>query len=202
MKLFLPIILVLFFVIGFLIVRPQKLIQDTIIQKVDCGEDCIETIKEEVAKAVTKITPLPAPSVIVERQTQVVTQTTTQNPVTQIIPLGGSFSTTSSEWTNIPGSEATLNLKKDYGENATISFQISLKVPGGNGEVSARLYDTTNNLAVYGSEIKTTNNTEFKSVSSGNLILWAGYNTYRIQIKSSNSNEVTATGGGLKVVAK
>lgn len=202
MKLFLPIILVLLFAVGFLIVRPQKLVQDTIIQKVDCGEDCIETIKEEVAKAVTKITPLPAPSVIVERQTQVVTQTTIQNSVTQIIPLGGSFSTTSSEWTNIPGSEATLNLKKDYGENATISFQISLKVPGGNGEVSARLYDTTNNLAVYGSEIKTTNNTEFKSVSSGNLILWAGYNTYRIQIKSSNSNEVTATGGGLKVVAK
>lgn len=201
-KIILPVILVALFVWGFTFGRDtlKKIsipasIREIVVEntKETCDEECKKIIQEEVAKAISSA------SVKTKELTKVPTTPTSQ---TSYINLGGTYSTTSASWVDVPGSEATLNLKKDYGEGAQVSFQGSLKVTDGNGQAQARLYDSTNSMAVYGSEISTSNNSSYQSVSSGNLNLWDGYNTYKVQIKSSNSKEITFTGGGLKIVTR
>ena len=118
---------------------------------------------------------------------------------TTYIPLSGSFSTTSTDWYDLQGVEAYIDLEKEYGKGATVSWEGSLKVAHGNGQAFARLFDTTHGIAVSGSEISTTNNSDLKLVTSGNLNLWAGRNLYRVQIKSLNSFEVTYGGGKIKI---
>src|SRR3990172_4713127 len=166
---------------------PQTITQlkEVQLQPVDeCGDECRKTIDEEVARAVatisasTKVTNLPSNQTSLKGQTS-------------YISLSGPFTTTATDWINLNGVEAYIDLEKEYGKGATVSWESSLKVAHGNGQAFARLFDVTHGIAVSGSEISTTNNADSKLVTSGNLNLWAGRNLYRVQIKSLNSFEVT-----------
>lgn len=197
-KILLPIILIAIFIAGFLFVKGNlenlkipTSIKEIVVSKTGCDDECKKSIQEEVEKAIAKIpTTLPK---------SVVTQRPDINLRTQIIPLGGSYSTIAAAWVDVSGSEVTFNVEKDYGGKAAVSFHASLKIADGNGQTLARLYDSTHAMAVFGSEISTANNLDYQSVSSGNLSLWSGYNTYKVQIKSPNSKEVSYTGGGIKI---
>lgn len=200
-KLFLLVILIAIFVAGFSLTQGylRKLnipasIKEIIVNKENCNDECKKLIKEEVEKAIAKI-PSVSPKSVLTQKSGIVSQT-------QIISLGGSYSTTSASWVDVPGSEATFNIEKDYSKNAQVSFQASLKIRDGNGQTFARLYDSTHAMAIFGSEISTTNNSDFQSISSRNLNLWSGYNTYKVQIKSPNSKEMVYTGGGIKIIVK
>ena len=174
---------------------PQTITQlkEVQLQPVDeCGDECRKTIDEEVARAVatisasTKVTNLPSNQTSLKGQTS-------------YISLSGPFTTTATDWINLNGVEAYIDLEKEYGKGATVSWESSLKVAHGNGQAFARLFDVTHGIAVSGSEISTTNNADSKLVTSGNLNLWAGRNLYRVQIKSLNSFEVTFGEGRVKI---
>lgn len=174
--------------------KPEKVINQTInttetvqgenkIEYIDkCGEDCKKQIEEIVLKN-TK-------------------PTETVKTVSQIayIPISGSISTTSSTWYDAPGTDFYLDLSKNYSKNATVTWEVSLKVAHGNGTAYARLYDVTHNITVNGSEISLTNNPNLTQVYSQNLSFWAGNNLYRVQLKSLNTFEVTFGSGRLKIV--
>ena len=159
-----------------------------------CGEACEKKIEEEVSRAIatisasTRTTTPPS-----------TTTTTTTKKSTDYITLNGPVSTTSTQWVDIPGVEVYLDLVKDYGKTATASWEGSLKVAHANGQAYARLFDVTNGRAVDGSEISTSNNADYKLVSSGNVSFWAGNNLYRLQLKSLNSFEVTFLSGRIKI---
>lgn len=140
-------------------------------------------------------TPLPAATPIASTQT---TTTTTQKQ-TSFITMGATSTTTSTDWIDVPGSEVYIDLANDYSKSAYVTFSATLKVAHGNGQAFARVYDATNNIAVSGSELSTTNNMDEKQVTSGSLNLWSGNNLYKIQIKSLNSFEVTYVSGRLKI---
>ncbi|KKU10356.1 MAG: hypothetical protein UX13_C0014G0014 [Candidatus Woesebacteria bacterium GW2011_GWB1_45_5] len=197
-KILLPVILIALFVAGFVFVqdRLKKInipasIREIVVSKSECDDECKKIIREEVDKAIATLS--------ATAKTQTITYKTTANPQTQFIPLDGSYSTISTSWVDVPGTDVSFDIAKDYDAGAKVSWETSLKVAHGNGQAYARLYDSTHGIAVSGSEITTTDNVDYKSVSSGNLNLWSGRNTYKVQVKSLNSFEVFYTGGKIRV---
>lgn len=171
-----------------------KELKEVQIQSVDeCGQKCKETIDEEIAKVVATI------SAGTTSKSQTQTPTTSLKGQTSYISLSGPFTTTATDWYDLKGVEAYIDLEKEYGKAAAVSWEASLKVAHGNGAAFARLFDVTHGIAVSGSEISTVNNVDSKLVTSGNLNLWAGRNLYRVQIKSLNSFEVTFGEGRVKI---
>src|SRR3972149_4290271 len=115
-----------------------------------CGESCLAAIKSEVAKEVAKITPAPA---------KVTTNTVTaKTSGTTYIPMGTSYESTSTDWYTLNDTATYIDLINDYGADATVSWEASLKVDHGNGQVFVRLWDDTNIITVNGSEMSTVNN--------------------------------------------
>lgn len=151
-----------------------------------------EEVKNLIQESVALITPAPEIKVV-EKQTQ-----TTSSQVS-FISLGGTSTTTSSDWVEVPGSEISLDLISDYGSGATASFEGFLKVAHSNGKAFARLFDDTNKIAVDGSEISVENKDTLTLMTTKNLPIWAGRNIYKVQIKSLNSFEITYGGGKLKI---
>jgi hypothetical protein len=178
--------------IGALSGQPAGTFQETKTTTQDtCGEECQKTIQEEVASAISTISGTP------KTTTTVTTPAAAKN--TSYISLSGPVSTTSTQWVDIPGVEVYIDLANDYGKGATAGWEANLKVAHGNGQAFARLFDVTHGTAVDGSEVSTTNNADYKIVSSSNIYLWAGRNLYRLQLKSLNSFEVTFLSGHIKV---
>jgi hypothetical protein len=123
----------------------------------------------------------------------------TNRSQTTYIPITGPITSTSTDWYDAPGTDFYLNMG-DYGKNAYATWEASLKVAHGNGSAYARLYDVTNKIAVNGSEVLVTNNSNLTLGYSGSLNFWANNNLYRVQLKSLNSFEITFGGGRLKIV--
>jgi hypothetical protein len=142
-------------------------------------------------------TPAPTSSVI---NTPNPTSVVQNKNITSYIPMGTSFASFSTSWVDMPDSAVTFDLENDYSKNATVTWSVSLKVQHANGQAFARIWDDTNKIAVSGSEVSTQNNAEFIKVTSGNLAIWRGRNTYKVQIKSLNGFEVTASSASVKVV--
>ncbi len=157
-----------------------------------CSQNCRDEIARVVSESLADI-PVTTTEKVVEKQTVV-----TQAEGTDYIPMGAG-TTTSTSWVDVDDSAVYIDLESDYGTDATVSWETSLKVAHGNGKAFARLYDDTNKIAVDFSELSTENNVDFTQVSTGNLPFWKGRNLYKVQIKSLNSFEVTYSGGKIKV---
>lgn len=167
-----------------------------IVEKIQKASDSGYTksqVDELISKAIATI-PKSSGKTVIEKQTVV-----QKSSGVDYIPMGGTVSTTSMDWEDVDDSIVYIDLIDDYGENATVSLEASLKVAHGNGKAFARLWDDTNKIAVDLSEITTTDNVDFIRVSSGNLPFWRGRNLYKIQLKSLNSFEITYSGGKIKV---
>jgi hypothetical protein len=157
----------------------------------NCGEICKKTVEELVSKAVSTIS---SKTKVVEK-----VASTPKSVSTSYIPMGSTYTTTSTVWYTLDDTGIYIDLVNDYGSNATVSWEASLKVAHGNGQAYVRLWDDTNKIAVNGSELTTTNNPDYVLVSTGTLPFWKGRNLYKVQIKSLNSFEVSLTGGKIKV---
>lgn len=157
----------------------------------DCGEVCKQVVDAVVSKAIATIS---GKTKIVETK-----NTSEKTPQTAYVPMGTTYTTTSTDWYTINDTAIYIDLINDYGANATVSWEGSLKVAYGNGQAFARLWDDTNKIAVNGSELTTINNSAYSLVSSKDLPFWRGRNLYKLQIKSLNSFEVSLTGGKIKI---
>lgn len=204
-KIFLPILLILIFVAGFIVAKSTlaRIYKDIALQKqkvsavveekTGCDMDCQKVIADEVGRAVATLS-------ATTRQV-IINQATGSSPKPQVsyIPLDGTYSTTNTDWTDAKGIEVSFDIARDYGSNAKVAWEASLRVANANGTAYARIYDATHGTAVDGSEISVVNNADYQRVSSGNLNLWAGRNVYRVQIKSLNSFNVDYTGGKIRI---
>ncbi len=118
---------------------------------------------------------------------------------TSFISMGDTYTTSLRDWVSVPGSEVYIDLVNDYTESAYVTWSVSLKVAHGNGQAFARIYDATNNIAIDGSELTTMDNVDYTQMVSGQLALWRGKNLYKLQVKSLNGFDVTASGGKIKI---
>jgi hypothetical protein len=156
-------------------------------------------IASVAAKLSIKSIASPQPSVTVVNTPNPTSVVQNKNE-TSYIPMGTSFASFSTGWIEMPDSQVSFDLENDYSKSATVTWSVSLKVQHANGQAFARIWDDTNKIAVSGSEVSTQNNAEFVKVTSGNLAIWRGRNTYKVQIKSLNGFEVTASSASVKVV--
>lgn len=162
-----------------------------------CNEACRLEIEEIVANTISTLSQS-SPVPTTQAETQASTQTS-QTPKVAYIPIISSGSTTNTDWTTIDDAVTIIDLKNDYNSNATATWDATIKIANANGIASARLYDTTHNIAVNGSEVSTTSGTSTQVVS-GNLSFWAGKNTYKVQIKSNTSQSAIFSSGRIKIV--
>lgn len=152
-----------------------------------------DEVEKLIADAIATLSAEPSEKVV-EKTTVV-----TKSAGTTYIPMGTTGETTSTGWVDVDDSSVYIDVENDYGPDAKVSWEASLKVAHGNGQAFARLYDDTHNIGVDFSEISATNNVDFEQVSSGNLPFWKGRNLYKVQIKSLNSFKITYSGGKIKV---
>ena len=153
-----------------------------------CGQECQKEIDKKIAQALATASAGKSTSA-----SKVIEQTTKTSSVT----LGSVFSTTNTDWTDVPGS--VYIDPAGYGTSQSFSGEAWIKIGNGNGEGWVRLFDATNNIAVSGSELSTTSST-YTTIASGNISLWAGNNLYKAQVKSTTSQQVGFASGIVKVV--
>src|SRR3972149_9533067 len=58
----------------------------------------------------------------------------TPSKKTSFLSMGTSYSTTSTEWVDVPDSQVYIDLINDYGSNPYVTWEASLKVAHGNGQ--------------------------------------------------------------------
>lgn len=119
---------------------------------------------------------------------------------TSYIPLGSISTSTSTDWYTIPDASAYIDLANDFSKDAYVTWEASMKVAHGNGQVMARLWDDTNKIAVNGSELTAINQENYLNQKSPQLYLWNGNNHYKVQVKTLSGYEVTISDAKVKVV--
>lgn len=175
-------------------------LQETFVQEVkeeivseDDGDEEYLTSDEIDEKISLALTGIPAaPKTVVYEAAPKASKSVTY------ISLGNTFSTISTDWVDVPGSAIYIAVETDYGADAKVSWEASLKVAHPGSKVFLRLFDDTNKIAVDFSEIVSESNS-YEQLSTGFLPFWKGRNLYKVQIKSLNSFEVFYTGGKIKI---
>jgi len=142
----------------------------------ECSEACQEYFDQKINEAISS---LPTPA---SQKTVVPAQSTPSSKVAYIT-IGGSSSTSSTSWADIPGTDFYFDLS-DYPTATGVRWEISLRSFLAGNFVYARLYDVTNKRAVDFSEQSSDSGTsELKR--SPDLSIWRYNNLYRVQGKSS-----------------
>lgn len=152
-----------------------------------CGETCQEEI---VAKVVEKLKPTVARSVV-----PVPTKVAVDS--VQYVPLGGGGSSKEMTWVSMATTQTQIDWSR-YAGKKKVTWEAYARVLHGNGKVMLRLYDLTNQIAVPGSDLETGSETTVY-LKSGDLAVWAGTNTYVVQVNSLTGYEAFYEGGKLKV---
>jgi hypothetical protein len=142
----------------------------------ECSEACQGYFDQKINEAISS---LPTPA----SQKTVVPAQSTPSLKVAYITIGGSSSTSSTSWADIPGTDFYFDLS-DYPTATGVRWEISLRSYLAGNKVYARLYDVTNKRAVDYSELWSDSGTsELKR--SPDLSIWRYNNLYRVQGKSS-----------------
>ena len=122
------------------------------------------------------------PKTVIRQETQTIVQTA-QKEI--FIPMG-SGSTTSGTFTDIAGTDVTVDTAK-YSQIDSVVFEASIWVTGGNGRAWAQITNVNEKNPLIESQISGTSGTgEVKA--SGKIPFPSGAKTYRIQAKTDITN--------------
>lgn len=125
--------------------------------------------------------PTPTPTRIIGTPTP----TVTVSGVKEYYILLGSGNSSSSEWADISGLQATINTSL-YPTIKTATLELTGNTPTGNETIWVRLYNATDNYPVPNSEI-TWNGGGDKIIVSNPITLTTGNKTYKVQMKTQLS---------------
>lgn len=101
-----------------------------------------------------------------------------------------------SDWLKVPNSDFWFD-QSLYGNVSEVTWQGWIE----NGDGQARLYDSTNNRVVDGSEVTVTSGNRASFYSKA-LTIWRGQNMYYVQLKSPAAGLVTISSPRLRVVTR
>lgn len=126
-------------------------------------------------------------------------QTITQNQSVKdyFIPLG-SGTNQSSDWTDVPGVQATIDFNQ-YTAVKEIHFEASVFVPTANESVSVRLFNVTDHHPVWYSEV-TMNGNGSATSNSTPFIYDPGLKTYQVQMKTQLQFQANLTQARIHVI--
>jgi len=167
-----------------------------------CEQSCKSLIAQEVQEELARVTLPPSPSGDSSRLklSPIPTQplTPVMSPKIIYIPITSSGSTSAPDWTAIVPSEFYLDLT-NYAGAKEIRLEAYLLAYQGAAQVSARLYDLSNNRAVDFSEVQTQNSI-FTRVESSGMKIWRGNNRYVLQLKSGTGAQVQLQDAKIKIL--
>ena len=156
-----------------------------------CSEECLSYIDQKINQVISG---LPTPA---SQKTFVPAQPASSSKVAYLT-IGGSSSTNSTSWVDIPGTDFYFDLS-DYPTATGVRWEISLRSYLAGNFVYARLYDVTNKRAVDFSEQSSDSGTsELKR--SPDLSIWRYNNLYRVQGKSSAGCDAYLDSPRLRVI--
>lgn len=141
------------------------------------------------------------PTVVPVEPTKTTTITTKAKiKTTSYIPVSGSGSTLENKWVDLSGTEFYLNTQ-DYPNLKEAYFEANMKLLNGNGLAFLRLFDVTDNIEVWGSDVQT-GSQNFTSVTSSKLTLRPGNHLYRVQAKSLTADTTIFNSGRIKLISE
>lgn len=165
-------------------VKPET-VADTVSKS--CAPSCLAEIDKAIAPLKITITSIPRKQTtqITYSTTSVVQPTTATQKTSFVqeifIPLGSGSSSTA-DWTDVPGVKAEVDSGK-YGSIKQVLFEASVHVPNANQIVEVRLYNETDKYIVGNSEFLypsgTTQNFRIAEIQLG-----SGAKTYKVQMKT------------------
>lgn len=162
-------------------------------QELDITSEINSLVREATASLTRDVIQLQQKEGVVE--TKVVPKS---SPIVRevYIPLGSS-STSSTDWTDIPGLEAYV-VPQNVGIVQKMYFEASLRVPSGAGQGFVRLKNITDGISLFESEI-THEGTVGKLISSANIPVPYTTKLYRVQMKSSLGAQVVIDTARIKL---
>jgi hypothetical protein len=117
----------------------------------------------------------------IEKTPVVQSQPSTSSVKEFFITLGSGSSTTL-EWTDIPGAQGYID-SSAYGRTKTVTFEVSLYTPTGNQTAYARLYNITDKHPVWNSDVSIEGGTPQLKISNP-ITLDSGSKLYQVQMKT------------------
>ena len=186
-------------VLGLVIVN--VIIVDVLIAKLWQKSKIVETKK---IVETNNVSPSPEPTEIIPSPTSESIKTMIVNNKkarsTTIIAISGSGSTNENKWKDLAGTEFNLDTT-DYPYFKESYLEVTMRLFNGNGTAFVRLFDVTAGIEVWGSEVKTNNQT-FTVITSEKLRFRPGNHLYRIQAKSLTADTVIYNSGRIKIVSE
>jgi len=144
---------------------------------------------------------LPSPTVTpVPTKTIVFKTPIPKTKTVSYIPIPGSGSILKNQWTDIPGTEFSINTD-DYLGLSEARFEANMKLLNGNGKAFLRLFDTTVGVEVWGSQIET-DSQNFVFITSGEIYIRPGNHLYKIQAKSLTADTTVLNSARIKIVSE
>lgn len=119
---------------------------------------------------------------------------------TTYMPVPGSGSVLSYDWVNLSGTEFYFN-PADFPGLLEVHFEANMRLFNGNGLAFLRLFDVTNGIEVWGSEVQTGNQASTVIISD-KVQFRSGNNLIRVQAKSLTADTTIFTSGRLKITAR
>lgn len=138
---------------------------------------------------------------VVPTETKTVIQTTTaKTRHVSYVNVSGGFGQVAYEWTDVPASEFYFD-KADYPGLKEIKLESNMKLFNGNGMGYVRLFDVTHGVALNGSQVETSSQSD-TVVTSGAITFLSGKSLVKVQIKSLTADTTIFNSGRLVVVSE
>lgn len=128
-------------------------------------------------------TPLPTPTITPTQTSATSTEKTNKSSAKDHYINIGLGSNQSLDWTDVSGTLTTADIS-DYENIKEVHFEAFINVPNANGSVSVRLFNKTDNYAVWNSEITRNGTKDTYQFISPALIYDRGPKLYQVQMKS------------------
>ncbi len=156
-----------------------------------CPTGCLEKIKE----ATTSLKIVSEPTAAKETSKK---ETITSNPKVYYIPLGSANVTSQNSWKDT-GAQAYVDLA-NYNNVREVYFEASMYLPSANGRVYARLFNISDNIEVWNSEVWVEDSTPTLVTSVSPVRTWMGNKLYRVQMKTSMGFEGVLDSARIKII--
>ncbi len=148
-----------------------------------CSKSCVDLFNSTIASQSSLALTTTPTQAFTPTSTPTYTPTPTPNPTLKevFIPLGLGFGN-SPDWTTIPGVGASID-PSNYGEIASVFFEVTVRIPTGNQTVYVRLYNADNYQSIANSDVSLSGGTPTILVSKP-ISLQGGKNLYQVQMKT------------------
>lgn len=137
------------------------------------------------------------PTIIPESKTSVNSQSTVKDYYFNL----GSGSNQSTDWADVSGALSTFDIAQ-YQNIKEVHLETNIDVPTANGTVSVRLFNKTDNYAVWNSERTVQSQTKGDLIISNNIIYDVGPRLYQVQMKSQLGVPVNLVQSRIHVIVK